>query len=88
MVIVFISTVLRPQKTLPKDEPLVWLLKDCWGKFPGGPVVRTPLSLPGAQVQPLVGKLRAHKPQGYARKEKKNLLGYTGSQTYTVDFKG
>jgi len=38
--------------------------------IPGGPVVRTPLSLPRAWVLSLVGELRSHMPQGMAQKKK------------------
>ena len=39
--------------------------------IPGGPVVRTPLSLPKAWVLSLVGELRSHMPQDIAKKKKK-----------------
>ena len=39
------------------------------GYFPGGPVVRTLLSLPGARVQSLIGELRSHKPLSKAKTE-------------------
>ena len=38
--------------------------------IPGGPVVRTPLSLPKAWVLSLVGELRSHMPRGMAKKKK------------------
>ena len=44
------------------------------GEFPGGPVVRTPLSLPRALVQSLVRELRSHKPSG-ARGQPSQRLG-------------
>ena len=40
-------------------------------EFPGDPVVRTVLSVPGPQVQPLVWELRSCKPRGKAKKLKK-----------------
>ena len=39
------------------------------GHFPGGPMVRTLLSLPGARVQSLIGELRSHKPFREAKRE-------------------
>ena len=39
--------------------------------IPGGPVVRTPLSLPRAWILSLVGELRSHMPQDIAKKKKK-----------------
>ena len=38
------------------------------GVFPGGPVVRTPLSLSKAWVHTLVRELRSHKPCSVAKK--------------------
>ena len=40
-------------------------------EFPGGPVVRTLLSLPGAWVQPLVRELKSHEPCGQQKKNEK-----------------
>ena len=41
--------------------------------FPGGPVVKTPrFHGKGAQVRPLVGKLRSRMPRSAARKTKTN----------------
>ena len=41
-------------------------------EFPGGPVVRTLLSLPGVWVQSRVRELRSHKPLGTTKR--KNML--------------
>ena len=43
--------------------------KKTW-EFPGGPVVRTPLPLPRAQVQSLVRELGSHKPHGHTHTKK------------------
>ena len=40
-------------------------------QFPGGPVVRTLISLPRAQVHSLVGELRSHEMHSSAKKKKK-----------------
>ena len=39
-------------------------------KFPGGPVLRTLLSLLSTQIQSLVGELKSHKPHNVAKKKK------------------
>ena len=42
--------------------------KNCrWQEFPGGPMVRTVLSVPRARVRSLVRELRSHKPCGTAK---------------------
>ena len=49
---------------------LVPFIKNYWKEFPGGPVVRTLLSLPRAWVRSLLGELRSCKPCGTAKKKK------------------
>ena len=44
------------------------------GEFPGCPVVWTQLSLPRAQVQSLLGKIKYHKPK---KKRKKKAVRHT-----------
>lgn len=43
-------------------------------EVPGGPVVRTVLSLPRAWVQSLVGEIRWHKTCGAVKRNKENDL--------------
>ena len=41
--------------------------------FPGGPVVKTALSMQRTQVRSLVGELRSHMPHGQKKKKKKKI---------------
>ena len=56
----------------------LYSLKDPFGDFPGGPVVKTALPLHKAQAQSLVRKLGSHMPHGGQKnKNKKTPLGST-----------
>ena len=60
------------------------LKEERWGIFPSSPVVRTLAhSLPGAQIQSLVGKLRSHRLHGVTRKRKKKD-GLEAKFTFTM----
>ena len=51
-------------------QTISFILKKNFREFPGDLVVRTVLSVPGAQVQPLVWEPRSCKPRGKAKKKK------------------
>ena len=66
----------------PNKNPVKWPKKKKKKKdFPGGPMVRTPFPLQGAQVQFLIGEPRSHMPRGRAKnkiKKKRKKRGRAG----------
>ena len=49
-------------------------------KLPGGPMVRTLLSLLSTQIHSLIGELKSHKPQNVAKRKSENVYFQSPNQ--------